>query len=299
MKWHRELQAAAAEVANDHGLDGYRIEHGGKHLKIILGAGNSKRTVTASATPSDLHAIHNVGRDLRRAARALMPPQAPQAVEMAARMPPPPILAPSIVPVHQPDVLYHYSTSGALPWIIEGGELRPMDCKFARPYLWATTSPDGDRCATGFNDEAYRVGAMVRLRFTMPADGFRPWQDVLREDGQYRTIELLERFAREKKQRTDGWYVRRDAVSLDDCIYAHCRGYLSHRWSEFGATDTSEANVFPIIVRDEDSAEEFYAVHFGSKVYLSRQCDDDGPLGWAYSTFAMDATEFLEGMKAL
>ena len=297
MKWYRELQAVAAEVARDHRLNGFKIEHGGKHLKVRLAANNGERIVTACATPSDLRTIHNVRRDLRHAARSLTTPRprVPIAAETTPLVETPePIIvadAPPIAPAG-PDFLYHFTTSAKLHYIIEAGELRPVHSK----YLWATTLPDGDRCALGYHHDgakAYRHGAIARVRFTMPLDGFRPWREVVDAD----VIPYYERLAREIGQDTRGWYAKRGPLSLDECYGAHGPGYNTHHWIELGPTDTSEANVAYVNMIGGEDPGLYCAVNIGRRFYYLNCAQAEDAEYERYVVGSMDADAFLSGFN--
>jgi hypothetical protein len=233
-----------------------------------------------------------VRRDLERAARAQMTPT-PTRIMVAPPVAPlvpepvPVVDAPPLAPVAPagPD-LFHFTSSANLPRIIEAGELRPMNTK----YLWATTSPDGDRASHGYHHEtakAYRAGALARIRFAMPVDGFRPWREVVDPAD----VARLERLASYVGQDARCWYAKIGTLSLDECYGAHGRGYDSRRWIELGATDTSAANVEYVYVADAEHPGVYCAVIIGDRVYYTNIDDNGG--GSEYVVGAMSAADFL------
>jgi hypothetical protein len=268
MKWHRELRQAAAET----GLD-FKIENGGKHLRIELENG---KTVTASCTPSDVNAIHQVRRDLRRAtAPTPTPTLAPPPVVLEAVAPLVPEPTPILVPAG-PDVLYHFTSSALMPSIIEAADLQPGE----DGLLWATTNEDGDRCAAGYlgiEAKSYRHGSTLRVRFAFAADGFKPWREVVAPS----KIAELEQVARERGQNPDQWYAKRSPVTLDDCLVAHCRSYTTHRWIELSGTDRTDANVFRFHISNDGGPDrappgEYYGLHFLDRVFFVGVDNRDG-----------------------
>jgi len=296
MRWHRDVKRIAAE----HGFDNARLEHGGKHLKLVLG----DRKITVSNTPSDVNALKQVGRDIRRAAKPVPPNvvvaptsdiEAPTIVP--AMVEAPVVEAPAIVPATPkvPDVLYHFTTSAHLPWIIGDGALtlpptNALERTFGRDYLYATSSPNGDKCSTawtGYTD-TYREGISLRVRFAFPGDGWRPWREVLEESGQQYYIKGLPMYAAHCGENPDNWFLRWEPLSLDDCYAAHCRAYTSHRWVELNSIDLSDAAVIGftipanarVLTRDAgkqfelaDGRTVFFGVHFGRRIYFANRQD--------------------------
>jgi len=92
-------------------------------------------------------------------------------------------------------VVYHFTDSLHLPWIVKSGELRPNLNRLRGigdvNYLWGTTNPDGDKTARALivqkilsskGDEwEEEDGDMAVIRFTLPAAGFVPWRDIKRK----------------------------------------------------------------------------------------------------------------------
>jgi hypothetical protein len=299
MKWHRTLQQTARKIADDHGLDGVKIEQGGKHLKVALRYGEQVRVVTVSSTPSDTNTIHAVRRDLKHTARALLP-QAPAIVPSTQCADVVPLAPVDVIEIENvpavpalPDVLFHHTTSARLPYIILDGEIEPNN----EGVLFATASPDGDRCSLAQRQaDGYRQGVLLRTRIAMPGELFRPWREVLTPS----EIAMHEQWARDRGQSTEGWYARREPVSLDDCYAVHARSYKTHRWVELGATDMSEANVAAIEIAEGSKCGLppgiYVAVHFGGRFFLSNMTEEDDG-GTKYVTAVIEEEHFLKGLK--
>jgi hypothetical protein len=91
-------------------------------------------------------------------------------------------------------VVYHFTTTLQLPWIVESGELRPYPKDLVVgvcSYLWATvaTTPGvGDRTARAALlsvslKKAWREDQFRLVRFTLPAKSFLTWREVVRREG--------------------------------------------------------------------------------------------------------------------
>lgn len=65
---HRELMR---ELSRWRGVIGHRVEHGGKHTRLVVETAKGSRFVTMSLTASDHRAMKNKVRDLRHALRDL------------------------------------------------------------------------------------------------------------------------------------------------------------------------------------------------------------------------------------
>lgn len=90
--------------------------------------------------------------------------------------------------------VFHFSSTLALPWIIEDGELRPSADEFIgnQRYLWATRNPAGEKTSLAIYtldrnnaadetaDEWYQHGQAQLVRFTLPDRGFIPWREFMR-----------------------------------------------------------------------------------------------------------------------
>jgi hypothetical protein len=79
--------------------------------------------------------------------------------------------------------VYHFTDTARLPWIIASGELRASDNRisgFPDDLVWATTNPGGDKTASAsFSKALHKEGFIQIVRFTLDADEFAPWRDVV------------------------------------------------------------------------------------------------------------------------
>jgi hypothetical protein len=174
------------------------------------------------------------------------------------------------------DVLYHYTDTARLPWIILSNELQagknrlrglPFD------FLWATTSPKVDRSATISSQgarKALRDGWARAVRFTLAAEDFEPWPNILDRLPEW-TPEMRERLeagARRVGQAdTSTWRCRVEPLALDRVISMETRGW----YGDWVRADNSEAsgrnrwrNV--VIVNDPPGTR---GIDINGKVYLS------------------------------
>ncbi|MGF3027912.1 hypothetical protein ACQVP2_34610 [Methylobacterium aquaticum] len=131
-------------------------------------------------------------------------------------------------------VVYHYTDTGRLPWIIKAGELRPGANRiggYPNPdFLWATTSPVGDRTASA-SREALRSGLTRTVRFVLSAEDFIPWPQIL---GGYPAwtpdhIMRLEKAAAGLSSPTT-WRCRAAALPRSAWLGIETRSYIDKRW---------------------------------------------------------------------
>lgn len=132
-------------------------------------------------------------------------------------------------------MLFHFTDTARLPWIIAAGELRPGKNKlggFPDPdFLWATTSPLGDRTSS-LPMDAYRAGAVNLVRLKLSASDFFPWHEVLERSAQWREehVRALEATARHVGVDPKAWWCRNDALSMAQVQEVHMRTYNNKTW---------------------------------------------------------------------
>jgi hypothetical protein len=92
-------------------------------------------------------------------------------------------------------VVYHFTDTLALPWIVESGALRPhakllVGIGRTDAFVWATTNPAGDKTARAVRvaawaeaEEAWKQDRFRLVRLTLPAKSFRHWAEVVRKEG--------------------------------------------------------------------------------------------------------------------
>jgi hypothetical protein len=132
------------------------------------------------------------------------------------------------------ELVYHFASTAHLPWILECGELRPGPNKiggYPIDFLWATTNAIGSRTATalaGRNKDFWRNGSARLVRFTLPADAFSMWPEILKRFPQWTPdhIGRLESSARDHGD-TDisAWRCRADPLALNRDIQIDTRAY--------------------------------------------------------------------------
>ncbi|UOK70431.1 hypothetical protein [Ancylobacter polymorphus] len=80
-------------------------------------------------------------------------------------------------------MVYHFTTSVHLPWILATGELRPgRGASFIQglpdpDFLWATTDSRGERTMS-LSKEAYRNGELLLIRLELDDGEFWPWGEA-------------------------------------------------------------------------------------------------------------------------
>jgi hypothetical protein len=62
----REIEQRLMKECDLAGCFTYHIVPGGKHRKLVLRKGSDVRTVVFSTTPSDIHAVDQAARNVRR-----------------------------------------------------------------------------------------------------------------------------------------------------------------------------------------------------------------------------------------
>ena len=132
-------------------------------------------------------------------------------------------------------LVYHFSDTARLPWILRSGELRPGRNRiggFPDPdFLWATTEAAGDLTSSANRGEPYRSGKMRHVRFALESALFFPWQQVAERFPQW-TVDEMERLVRAAKgsAKPSAWWCCADPVPLSSCLYIETRSYNDNRW---------------------------------------------------------------------
>src|SRR6266404_493963 len=154
--------------------------------------------------------------------------------------------------------VYHFTSSMHLPRILASGELRPLIVTEARTkyerglagfgatamppsvdFLHATSDSqreptatpeygvDGDRDGYG-----YAIGKWARVRFTLEAEDFEPWQDVARRNGYTeRQIKALKDLGRVRGSDTRKWVSREQPLPMSRVVAIHTQDQINgHEW---------------------------------------------------------------------
>jgi hypothetical protein len=213
----RQQQQEVRSYAEKLGLKVVRFEKRSKHEAAILSNGRRSKFITLASTPSDFRAGYAVQRDIRKVARELQEPVAPVIAPVIEQ--PKPTFAwlaepvveplPEIVRPPEAEIVYHYTTSAALAFILG----RKLVHDRTEGYLHATESRNGEKTDTGAyrngngGADPYREGMILRVRFACYVSDF-------------------------EKIDADN-YTRADPLPLDRVIACDVRHYLGHKWEPF------------------------------------------------------------------
>jgi len=244
----RQQQTEIRRYAEKLGLKVVRFEKRSKHDAAILSNGRRSRFITLSATPSDFRTGYAVQQTIRKVARELreLEPVAP----LAEPVTPKPNFTWLAEPVAEPlpevvrppeiEIVYFYTTSAALPFIL----LRKLIHERAEKDLHATESKNGEKTTTGTyrlanrGIDPYREGTVQRVRIACYASDF-------------------------KKIDADN-YTRAEPLPLDRVIAIDVRHYLGHRWKPFDLNSQ--------IYRLEDHP-GYLGVEIDGKLYAARESE--------------------------
>ncbi|ACA15362.1 hypothetical protein M446_0808 [Methylobacterium sp. 4-46] len=163
-------------------------------------------------------------------------------------------------------VVYHYTDTARLPWILRSGELRPGNNRiggFPDPdFLWATTSPVGERTAAA-SMQALRAGLTRLVRFVLPAEGFDTWPEIVRAYPAW-TREHVARLehAAKGKSRPQDWRCRVQPLPAEVWLGIGTRSFTDTRWLPFDSKCVAE-----------QFGERALGLWFGSKIYISEEVE--------------------------
>ena len=169
-------------------------------------------------------------------------------------------------------VVYHFTDTGRLPFILLDGELKPGRNKiggFPDPdFLWGSTSSQGDRTASA-SMPALREGRTRLVRFTLPAEAFEPWHTIVSRFPAW-TPEQIGRLeqAAVGKSRPQDWRCRTEPLPADQWVSIETRSYTDKAWRLLPPPWT-------ILPFEETSV----GVQIGTKIYVSTAVP--GPFGSA------------------
>ena len=111
----------------------------------------------------------------------------------------------------------------------------------------------------------YREGQTQLIRFTLPADAFIFWREVVEQFPEWTDhVERLERSARDIGETNfDNWRCRVDPLPITSALIVEAKSYLSGRWTPIDASMRSH-----LVLRDiEDGRGR--GVIIGDRAYLS------------------------------
>lgn len=149
--------------------------------------------------------------------------------------------------------VFHFTDTIHLPWILASGELRPN--RETLPgvghlrYLWGTTNPEGDytsapqRAIHHGREADWQAGIFQLVRFTLPADAFMTWNEIVRESDwtPAGVAELVEYDQREfDEYGHDLWRCRWDPMRLANALKVEVTGFKDHETERWWPLDLSD-----------------------------------------------------------
>lgn len=182
-------------------------------------------------------------------------------------------------------VVYHFSDTVHLAWIVARGELQPSIIKHTplgfNTHLWATINPEGDRTALplreihgGDGGRDWRDGKFWLLRFTLPADRFLSLNETQQfENWDLPDVDKLLDFDRREYDVVGEytWRLRRDPLQLRDVIKIEATSYDSHETERWWPLDLADLKV----LRTSDPDRLGIRVGRRKRFYSERIKDDD------------------------
>jgi hypothetical protein len=162
-------------------------------------------------------------------------------------------------------MIYHFTDSCRLPFILRDGWLRPGENigPFPAEVLWATELSSGDPTATYAYTPHYRMGGIYAVRFTLDRSSFFRWAELhdrvlgwgVKHD------EMLLKASRGAD--TSKWWCSTSAISLEDVAAIEGRTYANNQWI---AVDD---NWFQMLAQGR----HWLGTNFRGKQYLSNQSE--------------------------
>ncbi|MCJ2069167.1 hypothetical protein MKK75_10185 [Methylobacterium sp. J-030] len=136
-------------------------------------------------------------------------------------------------------VIYHYTDTARLPWILQDGVLRPGRNTlggFPDPdFLWATTMPIPDATASSGGQgalAALKDGRTRTVRLTLNASDFQGWPDVTAGYPAWTPSEVkrLEKIAYGGSN-PKHWRCRAKALPREAWLAVETRGFRDREWT--------------------------------------------------------------------
>jgi hypothetical protein len=179
------------------------------------------------------------------------------------------------------DAVYHFTNTARLPWILQGGELRPGANRvggYPDPeFLWAIADERGAPSAS-VNLPGYRKGLQI-VRFTLHADDFEVWREIVRRFPAW-TPSQIERLEKAKTARNCSpalWRCRVEPLPRSRWIEIATKDYTDHAWRSLSPLSQplpSGAGTLGLII--------------GGRTYLSRRSDPKPGQAMSYEFHARD-----------
>lgn len=171
-------------------------------------------------------------------------------------------------------LVYHFTDTAHLPWILQAGELRPGANRiggFPDPdFLWATTNERGSRRAVGNHPQFYHAGKSQLVRFTLNAADFEPWREIVRRYPAWTPvqIEMLERAGGEPPTL---WHCRVAPLPRSHWMEIATKPYTRSTW-----------RALPTDVVSAPCGDGFLGIIVDQRLYASRRIDQGAGQPTAY-----------------
>jgi hypothetical protein len=160
------------------------------------------------------------------------------------------------------DVVYHFTTTANLPWILASGALMPTRCVDVglgvSHFLWGTSDPTGDPTAAPFrkvhwhdagdrdcysHGHNWYSGEMRIVRFTLPGNAFLSWRETQQFEG-WSPQQIADVIAQDHQDYGvfdhDTWRLRRDPLRLADVLAVEWTSYDDRETERWHAIDISD-----------------------------------------------------------
>ena len=160
------------------------------------------------------------------------------------------------------DLVYHFTDTARLPWILRSGELRPSSNRIGGlpdDFLWATTDSAGDPTASAMAQAgSYKRGCTRLVRFKLHADDFEPWREVVGRFPAWKPnhVARLEQVA---KSSPTLWRCRTTPLPRFRWVGIDTRSYQDKTWRPF------EGDVL------KSEHDEYIGVEIAGRCFFSRQ----------------------------
>ena len=166
-------------------------------------------------------------------------------------------------------VVYHFSDTLRLPWILESGELRPNPARIVGlppHFLWATTSKIGDRTSSAADPavlKLWREGELQLVRFVLKAAEFENWEEAARLSSWTKIeTEALKKAARHLGEpNTGNWRSRSGPLPISSALRVEAKSYRGGRWVPLHVNRDSCVTI--------ENKPHFRGIAIGNRVYCA------------------------------
>lgn len=168
-----------------------------------------------------------------------------------------------------PRLLYHFTDSARLPYILADEVLRPGKNRgghFPNEFLWTSEVAAGEQTANYSFGGWYKSGEIYAVRFVLNGDGFFHWSEIKTHEPNWtdRHDQMLLRASRGAD--TSKWWCRIEGVPLSDVLAIEGRTYRDNRWKPVNRS----------ILAKTDASGVWLGTEFNGQKYMSLQCKGVG-----------------------